>query len=217
MKSGFRGRGGPEGGRVNPLLLRVSAFLIHSWGGGGNKAVSKHKTTQNAIEYRLIHATQLGRHTKSLDKTRRRPGGKELKWQHGPDVLGQRDVRWRLVLCWAGLTNCTRGTLPGPERTRERGARADTHDPHTKHRVNAQAKCARHTDSRHRLVHCAVQYKQWVYTWSICQSNLQVLQRKLQRRPGPDTNTQQHTDRTHSATGARGSLQPGVNQVIPLC
>mmetsp|Transcript_80140 Transcript_80140/g.133899 ORF Transcript_80140/g.133899 Transcript_80140/m.133899 type:complete len:225 (-) Transcript_80140:70-744(-) len=69
------------------------------------------------------------------------------------------------------------------------------------------------------VVHSAVQYKQWVYTWSICQSNLQILQRKLQHRPGSDTNTpntQQHTDRTHSATGARGSLQPGFNQVIPL-
>ena len=51
------------------------------------------------------------------------------------------------------------------------------------------------------------------------QSTLQILQRKLQHRPGSDTNTpntQQHTDRTHSATGARGSLQPGFNQVIPL-
>jgi hypothetical protein len=58
-----------------------------------------------------------------------------------------------------------------------------------------------------------------VHTWSICQSNLQILQRKLQHRPGSDTNTpntQQHTDRTHSATGARGSLQPGFNQLIPL-
>ena len=34
----------------------------------------------------------------------------------------------------------------------------------------------------HTLVEdCAVQYKQWVHTWSICQSNLQVRQRKLQR------------------------------------
>ena len=58
-----------------------------------------------------------------------------------------------------------------------------------------------------------------MHTWSICQSNLQILQRKLQHRPGSDTNTpntQHHTDRTHSATGARGSLQPGFNQVIPL-
>ena len=58
-----------------------------------------------------------------------------------------------------------------------------------------------------------------MHTWSICQSNLQILQRKLQHRPGSDTNTpntQQHTHRTHSATGARGSLQPGFTQVIPL-
>jgi hypothetical protein len=69
------------------------------------------------------------------------------------------------------------------------------------------------------VVYNTVQYKQWVHTWNICQSNLQILQRKLQHRPGSDTNTpntQQHTDRTHSATGARGSLQPGFNQVIPL-
>ena len=58
-----------------------------------------------------------------------------------------------------------------------------------------------------------------MHTWSICQSNLQILQCKLQRRPGPDTNTrntQQHTDRTRSATRAQGSLQPGFNQVIPV-
>ena len=51
-----------------------------------------------------------------------------------------------------------------------------------------------------------------MYTWSICQSNLQVLQRKLQHNPGPDI----YTRNTHSATGARGSPQPGFNQVIPL-
>ena len=69
------------------------------------------------------------------------------------------------------------------------------------------------------VVYNTVQYKQWVHMWSICQSNLQILQCKLQHRPGPDTNTrntQQHTDRTHSATGARGSLQTGFNQVIHL-
>ena len=82
-------------------------------------------------------------------------------------------------------------------------------------RLNAGSLQHRHT----LVVYNTVQYKQWVHTWSICKSNLQVLQRKLQRRPGPDTNplnTQQHTDRTHSATRARGSLQPGFNQVIPL-
>ena len=76
-----------------------------------------------------------------------------------------------------------------------------------------------HTHTHTLVVYNTVQYKQWVHTWSICQSNLQILQRKLQHRPGSDTNTpntQQHTDRTHSATGARGSLQPGFNQVIPL-
>ena len=46
-----------------------------------------------------------------------------------------------------------------------------------------------HTLSLSLVVYCAVQYKQWVYTWSICQSNLQVVQRKLQRNPGPDTYT----------------------------
>ena len=69
------------------------------------------------------------------------------------------------------------------------------------------------------VVYNTVQYEKWVHTWSICQSNLQILQRKLQHRPGSDTNTrntQQHTDRTHSVTGARGSLQPGFSQVIPL-
>ena len=76
-----------------------------------------------------------------------------------------------------------------------------------------------HTHTHTLVVYNTVQYKQWVHTWSICQSNLQILQRRLQHRPVSDTdtpNTQQHTDRTHSATGARGSLQPGFNQVIPL-
>ena len=47
----------------------------------------------------------------------------------------------------------------------------------------------KHTRTHTFVVYCAVQYKQWVCTWSICQSNLQVLQRKLQRNPRPDIYT----------------------------
>ena len=75
------------------------------------------------------------------------------------------------------------------------------------------------SDKHTLVVYNTVQYKQWVHTWSICQSNLQILQHNLQHRPGSVTNTpntQQHTDRTHSAIGAQGSPQPGFNQVIPL-
>ena len=39
------------------------------------------------------------------------------------------------------------------------------------------------------VVYHPVQYKRCVYTWSMCQSNLQILQRNLQRKPGPDTIT----------------------------
>ena len=48
------------------------------------------------------------------------------------------------------------------------------------------------------------------------QSCLEVLQRKLQRKPGRHEHTQ-HTERTHVAvTGALGSLQLGFSLVIPL-
>ena len=47
----------------------------------------------------------------------------------------------------------------------------------------------RNTQTHTLVLHSAVQYTQWVYTWSICQSNLQVLQRKLQHNPGPDIYT----------------------------
>ena len=80
------------------------------------------------------------------------------------------------------------------------------------------ARARTHTHTLSLVVHSAVQYKQRVYTWSICQSNLQVLQRKLQRRSGQDTitrNLQQHTDRTHAAV-TQGSLQPAFNQIMPL-
>ena len=87
---------------------------------------------------------------------------------------------------------------------------------HTHRQTDRQTQIHTHTLSL--VVYNTVQYKQWVHTWSICQSYLQILQHKLQRRPGPDTNTRNthNTDRIHSATGARGSLQPGFNQVIPL-
>ena len=70
----------------------------------------------------------------------------------------------------------------------------------------------------HTLVaHKTVQYKRWVHVEYLPdRDNLQILQRKLQRRPEPDTNTHQHTDRNHSATGARGSLHPGFNQVLSI-
>ena len=46
-----------------------------------------------------------------------------------------------------------------------------------------------HTHTHTLVVYHAVQYKQWVCTWSNCPSNLQVMQHILQRKPGPDTNT----------------------------
>ena len=63
----------------------------------------------------------------------------------------------------------------------------------------ARNACA-HTHTHTLVVYNTVQYKQWVHTWSICQSNLQILQRKLQHRPGSDTNTP-NTQHTHTHTG----------------
>ena len=72
---------------------------------------------------------------------------------------------------------------------------------------------------QHTLVaYNTVQYKKRVHVEylpdrHILQILLRILQRKLQRRPGPDTNTRNTQTQN---TGARGSLQPGFNQVIPL-
>ena len=66
---------------------------------------------------------------------------------------------------------------------------------------NSRMHIHKYTHSLSLVVYNTVQYKQWVHTWSICQSYLQMLQRKLQRRPGPDTHTHTHTHtQTHKHT-----------------
>ena len=88
---------------------------------------------------------------------------------------------------------------------------------HTQTHTHTHTHTHKHTHTHRQtlslIVYRTVHQKQWEHTY------LEYLPGQSSDLAGTNTNarnTRQHSHRTHSATGARGSLQSGLNQIISL-